>query len=66
MKIKRTKIKAQTMCHRGYNHWSFHVWPSLVVERNEVLADEKWYYIILSWLMFQVYMGIGVEKGGEV
>lgn len=65
MRIKRKTIKAQTMCRREYKHWSFHVWPSLVIERNDMLADEKWYYIMLSWLMFQVYFGIGVKKGGD-
>lgn len=65
MRIKRKTFKARIMRNKNHNVWVFDVLPTISIERNDVLSDEKWYYIMLSWLMFQVYFGIGVKKGGE-
>ena len=63
MRIKRKTFKAIIMRNKNHNVWVFEVLPTISIVRNHVLVE--WYYIVLSWLMFQVYFGIGVKKGGE-
>ena len=51
------------------DQWDFNVLPSFTVSRKDMLADEKWYYIIIAWLAWQVQIGFikpKVEKDDEI
>lgn len=47
------------------DQWDFNVLPSFTISRKDMLEDEKWFYIIIAWLAWQVQIGIIKPKKVE-
>lgn len=47
------------------DQWDFNVLPSFTISRKDMLPDEKWYYIIIAWLAWQVQIGVIKPKKVE-
>lgn len=44
--------------------WTCLLLPTIAIKREDVFADEAVHYIILHWLIFQVYVRIIDKKKG--
>lgn len=44
------------------NFWAFILLPTIFVTRQDVLASEAAYYIVIEWLMFQAGLRITKKK----
>lgn len=51
---------------RRTGDWTCLLLPTIAIKREDVFADEAVHYIILHWLIFQVYVRIiNKKKGGK-
>lgn len=44
--------------------WTSLLLPTIAIKREDVFEDEAAHYVILHWLIFQVYVRIIDEKKG--
>jgi hypothetical protein len=42
--------------------WTCLLLPTIAIKREDVFADEAAHYVILHWLIFQVYFRIATQK----
>ena len=44
------------------NDWTCLLLPTIAIKRSDIFTDESAHYIILHWLIFQVYVRIITKK----
>lgn len=47
---------------RSTGDWTFLLLPTIAIKREDVFDDEAVHYVILHWLIFQVYVRIITPK----
>lgn len=62
----KVNVFADITRSRRTGDWTCLLLPTIAIKREDVFDDEAAHYVILHWLIFQVYVRIiNKKKGGK-
>ena len=58
----KVNVFADITVSKRTGDWTCLLLPTIAIKREDVLNDEAAHYVILHWLIFQVYIRIITQK----